>query len=297
MVLVWRQRGVGREEQKKTAGPGGEVSWWGSGLEDLGLAQPGASLADAAADWMRGPPLTDCWRRELCVPGRPKPPLCLADCLSTPPSLYLSFPLSPALPPSPPFHCNHQRLQLHLLHTNPHAHTHRKNMPDADTHKKTELCAQCARKLSASNVPKQMAETNFSLFADSCATSCNKKSMNQGQSIYSNNKDREICHFPTLPFFFSFFFDENMPFFFSRRTAGWGWWGLGWESPTCTHKQSAQSHKIKKEREREIWGKNACTPQHPHQTQPEEKASDCDKPNTLCNRIFHLCKTDKEEKT
>lgn len=31
--------------------------------------------------------------------------------------------------------------------------------------------------------------------------------------------------------------------------------------------------------------------------QPEEKASDCDKPNTLCNRIFHFCKTDKEEKT
>lgn len=29
--------------------------------------------------------------------------------------------------------------------------------------------------------------------------------------------------------------------------------------------------------------------------QPEEKASDCDKPNTLCNRIFHFCKTDKEE--
>lgn len=56
----------------------------------------------------------------------------------------------------------------------------------------------------------------FSLFADSCATSCNKKSMNQGQSIYSNNKEREICHFPTLCFAF-FFFDENMPFFFSRR--------------------------------------------------------------------------------
>lgn len=46
-----------------------------------------------------------------------------------------------------------------------------------------------------------MAETIFSLFADSCATSCNKKSMNQGQSIYSNNKDGEICHFPTLFFF------------------------------------------------------------------------------------------------
>lgn len=30
-----------------------------------------------------------------------------------------------------------------------------------------------------------MAETIFSLFADSCASSCNKKSMNQGQSIYS----------------------------------------------------------------------------------------------------------------
>lgn len=114
------------------------------------------------------------------------------------------------------------------------------------THTKKKLCAQCARKLSASNVPKQMAETNFSLFADSCATSCNKKSMNQGQSIYSNNKDREICHFPTLPLFSFFFFDENMPFFFSRRTRGWGWWGLGWESPTCTHKQSAQSLKKKK---------------------------------------------------
>lgn len=41
-----------------------------------------------------------------------------------------------------------------------------------------------------------MAKTIFSLFADSCATSCNKKSMNQGQSIYSYNKDLEICHFP-----------------------------------------------------------------------------------------------------
>lgn len=54
---------------------------------------------------------------------------------------------------------------------------------------------------------KQMAETNFSLFADSCATSCNKKSMNQGQTIYSNNKVREICHPPTPPvcFFPPFF--------------------------------------------------------------------------------------------
>lgn len=30
---------------------------------------------------------------------------------------------------------------------------------------------------------------------------------------------------------------------------------------------------------------------------PDEKASDYDKSNTLSNRIFHLCKTDKEEKT
>lgn len=58
-------------------------------------------------------------------------------------------------------------------------------------------CTHGVQRWSASNVPKQMAETNFSLFADSCATSCNKKSMNQAQSIYSNNKEREICHFPT----------------------------------------------------------------------------------------------------
>lgn len=54
---------------------------------------------------------------------------------------------------------------------------------------------------------RQMAETNFSLFADSCATSCNKKSMNQGWTIYSNNKVCEICHFPhSLVCLFSLFF-------------------------------------------------------------------------------------------
>lgn len=83
-----------------------------------------------------------------------------------------------------------------------------------------------------------MAETNFSLFADSCATSCNKKSMNQGQSIYSNNKEREICHFPTLCFFLM----KNMPFFFSTRGRGW------WESHTRTQ---IQSHRLlKKEKSR-----------------------------------------------
>lgn len=64
--------------------------------KDLGLAQPGASLADAAADWMRGPPLTDCWRLELCVPGRPKPPLCLAVSHS----LSLPYSLPESTPPS-----------------------------------------------------------------------------------------------------------------------------------------------------------------------------------------------------
>lgn len=128
-----RRRQLGLEEK---AVDGALVLKWGRG-KDLGLAQPGASLADAAADWMRGPPLTDCWRVELCVPGRPKPPLCLAfsPCLSlpesTPPSLYLS--LSPVLPLSP-FHCSLQ------LHTNPHTHTQCKNMLAADTHKK--LCTK-----------------------------------------------------------------------------------------------------------------------------------------------------------
>lgn len=92
---VKTERSLRREEQKKTAGPGGTGSWWGSGPEvgpgkDLGLAQPGASLADAAADWMRGPPLTHCWRLELCVPGRLKPPL-YPGASSSPPLLLLPF--------------------------------------------------------------------------------------------------------------------------------------------------------------------------------------------------------------
>lgn len=124
-----------------------------------------------------------------------------------------------------------------------------------------------------------MAETIFSLFADSCATSCNKKSMNQGQSIYSNNKDGEICHFPTLFFFFD---GKNMPFFFSIQRSGRR------QSRRCTQTQLRCLLK------RRNLGENACAPR---KMQPEEKASDCDKPNTLCNRIFHFGKTDKEEKT
>lgn len=179
--------------------------------KDLGLAQPGASLADAAADWMRGPPLTDCWRLDLCVPGRPKPPLCLAVSLSL--SLYalvsMSLPLPLSIFLSVSSSSSSFSFSLYpapsLLTSSPltHKSTQSKNMLAADKHKK--LCTQrihWIQKWSASNVPKQMAETNFSLFADSCATSCNKKSMNQGQSIYSNNKGWEICHFPTPCFFF-----------------------------------------------------------------------------------------------
>lgn len=178
--------------------------------KDLGLAQPGASLADAAADWMRGPPLTDCWRLDLCVPGRPKPPLCLA------------------LPPW--VHPSHRRIALSLSlqfflfllilvvratitafccasYTCRHARS--KNTPAAGKHTTQRThCVRVIQKWSASNVAKQMAETNFSLFADSCATSCNKKSMNQGQSIYSNNKDWEICHFPTPCLFSSLTWEE-----------------------------------------------------------------------------------------
>lgn len=87
-----------------------------------------------------------------------------------------------------------------------------------------------------------MAETNFSLFADSCATSCNKKSMNQGQSIYSNNKDREICHFPTLCFFFFFFLTKTCLSSLAREE--WGWW----KNHTCTQ---IESHcLLKKEKSR-----------------------------------------------
>lgn len=151
-------------------------------------------LADAVAAWMWGPPLTDCWRLKLCVPGI----LCLAPSLSVrvlrtlPLMLSHAFSLSSVLPLC--FHCirYHHISQQHILHTLQHS----AKTCSLLTHKK--LCTHCTHgvpKLSASNVPKQMAETKLSLFADSCATSCNKKSMNQGQSIYSNNKEREICHF------------------------------------------------------------------------------------------------------
>lgn len=72
------RRQLGPEEKATDRAP---VLRWGCGW-NRGLAQPGASLADAVADWMRGPPLIDCCRLELCVPGRPKPPLCLAASLS-----------------------------------------------------------------------------------------------------------------------------------------------------------------------------------------------------------------------
>lgn len=112
----------GLEEKASDGGSGSETGPW----KDLGLAQSGASLADAAADWMRGPPLTHCWRLELCAACRPKPPLCLAVSFSlassTPPSLLLSFPLvcsSSSSSSSSFFYCTHHHhcLQLHLLHT------------------------------------------------------------------------------------------------------------------------------------------------------------------------------------
>lgn len=157
-------------------------------------------------------------------------------------------------------------------------------MPAADKHKKKrkKLCTQRIhgiQKWSASNVPKQMAETNFSLFADSCATSCNKKSMNQGQSIYSNNKEREICHFPT-------------PLFFFMKTClfslAWGELGV-----VQSHMHVNTVTLFLKKRKKEKWNPGKMLAHPP----PEEKASDYDKLNTLSNRIFHLCKTDKEEKT
>lgn len=125
----------GLEEKAHDGGSGSEMGPW----KDLGLAQSGASLADAAADWMRGPPLTHCWRLELCAACRPKPPLCLAVSFSlassTPPSFYPSL-LSAVLPLPPPFHGTHHHhcLQLHLLHS----HKDSRSMPVADTHAK--LC-------------------------------------------------------------------------------------------------------------------------------------------------------------
>lgn len=190
-----------------------------------------------------GPPLTDCWRLELRVLSETTSlsgfsPLCSLP-QSTPPS---SFSLSPLLP----FHCTRYRsiLRLNLLHTIPHVHKLKKKKMKKITEKKKTLLTQTQKlctysthgvqRWSASNVPKQMAETNFSLFADSCATSCNKKSMNQGQSIYSNNKEREICHFPT-PCFRIFFFNENMPFFLTG---------------TRTQSAHAQRHAISKKKGR-----------------------------------------------
>lgn len=57
--------------------------------------------------------------------------------------------------------------------------------------------------------------------------------MNQGQSIYSNNKEREICHFPTPCFRF---FNENMPFFLTGTRA---------------ESTRAQRHAVSKKKKRE----------------------------------------------
>lgn len=121
----------------------------------VGLTQPGAGLADAVAAWMRGPPLTDCWRVEQCVPGRPKPPLCLVVSAVVFLSVALPLPCFLSVSSSPfssSFLLYPLPSQLHLFHTNLHTHTAKTCLL---THTK-KMCTQYAhgvQKLSASNVP------------------------------------------------------------------------------------------------------------------------------------------------
>lgn len=155
-----RRRQLGLEEKGVD---GALVLRWGP-WKDLGLAQPGASLADAAADWMRGPPLTHCWRLELCVPGRPKPPLCLAVSLSlsNPPSFYLSLCLQFFFLLLSIAHTHHRLrcLQLHLLHTNPHSNTHAAKTLCADTHRKEKKNVHTMRTRSTKIISFKCSKAN-----------------------------------------------------------------------------------------------------------------------------------------
>lgn len=105
----------------------------------VGLAQPGAGLADAVAAWMKGPPLTDCWRVEQCVPGRPKPPLCLVVSpvvflsIVLPLACFLSVSSSPSSSSFSLYPLPLQFTAAPLPHKS--TYTHSKNML-ADTRKK-----------------------------------------------------------------------------------------------------------------------------------------------------------------
>lgn len=62
--MVWKQWGVGLNQWKRTDRPGAEGSWWSG---DVGACKAWC-LRWQQPGW-GGPPLTDCWRRELSVPS------------------------------------------------------------------------------------------------------------------------------------------------------------------------------------------------------------------------------------